>query len=76
MKSNSGKSRSGNEVSIIVCAALGIIACCVSSMLSRHKQRITHTQQLEEAVQNWEGEGGAVVLEDDELETQSTYAPG
>jgi hypothetical protein len=67
------KSRSSNEVTITVCAALGIIACCMSSMLSCHKRRITHHQQLEEAVQNWEGEGGAVVVrdaEDEELETK------
>jgi hypothetical protein len=33
-------------------------------MFSRQKQRITQSQQLEEAVQNWEGEGGAVVARD------------
>src|SRR4051812_34992644 len=69
------KTRSGNEVCVTVCAALGIIACCISSMVSRQKQRITQTQQLEEAVQNWEGEGGAVVArdtEDEELESQRT----
>ena len=73
MKSRSGKSRSSNEVCVTVCAALGIIACCIGSMLSRHKQRVVQHEQLEEAVQNWEGEGGAVVAretEDEELETR------
>ena len=69
------KSRSCNEVSVAVCAALGIIACCIGSIVSRHKRRTVHSRQLEEAVQNWEGEGGAVVardIEDEELEPQHT----
>lgn len=67
------KSRSGNEVFATVCAALTIIGCCLSSIAFSHKRRTVQHQQLEEAVQNWEGEGGAVValdLEEDETESE------
>jgi len=47
-------------------AALTIIGCCLSSMTRSEKRRGTQLKQLEEAVQNWEGEGGAVVVKDDD----------
>ena len=63
------KSRCACGVGATVLAALTIIGCCLSSMNRSQKRRINQSKQLEEAVQNWEGEGGAVVLrEDDELE--------
>lgn len=54
------KSREGNQVCATVFAALTIIGCCLSSMLSCHKGRTVQRKQVEEAVQTWEGEGGAV----------------
>lgn len=66
MKSRSG-SRCGCGAGAAILAALTIIGCCLSSMNRSHKRRITQSKQLEEAVQNWEGEGGAVsILEDDD----------
>ena len=60
------KSRCGCGVGATVLAALTIIGCCLSSMTRSEKRRGTQLKQLEEAVQNWEGEGGAVVVKDDD----------
>jgi hypothetical protein len=63
------KSRCGCGVGATVLAALTIIGCCLGSMTRSEKRRTTQRKQIEEAVQNWEGEGGAVVVrDDDELE--------
>jgi hypothetical protein len=62
------KSRDDNFVCSTVFAALLIIGCSLSSMLSCYRRRCGHKQQLEEAVQTWEAEGGAVVAERDEDE--------
>ena len=68
------KSCPDNYVGATVFAALTIIGCSLSSMLSCHKQRSHHQRQLETAVQTWEDEGGAFVAErdkDDELAPHS-----
>jgi hypothetical protein len=63
------KSRCGCGVGATVLAALTIIGCCLGSMNRCEKRRVIQRKQLEDAVQNWEGEGGAVVVrDDDELE--------
>jgi hypothetical protein len=64
------KSRSACGVTATVFAALTIIGCCLSHIRLREKRRVIHQVQLEEAVENWEGEGGAVIAldEDDERE--------
>ena len=70
-----GKMKSrDNHVSATVFAAITIIGCCVSSMLSCHKSRTHQTKFLEDAVKTWEDEGGAVPVareEDDEELTVS-----
>ena len=58
------KSRSGN-VRATMLAAFAIVGCCVSAMRWAEKQRGTQRRQLEDAVQNWEAEGGAVALRED-----------
>jgi hypothetical protein len=60
------KSRDENHVRFTVFAALLIIGCSLASMLSCHRRRCGQKQQLDEAVQMWEAEGGAVVAERDE----------
>ena len=61
------KSRCACGVGVTVLAAVTIIGCCLSSMNRRQKRRINQSKQLEEAAQNWEGEGGAVnIVEDDD----------
>ena len=62
------KSRDDNHVCATVFAALTMIGCSLSAMLSRHRQRHGQKQQFEEAVQTWEAEGGAVVADSDEEE--------
>ena len=59
------KSRDGH-VGSMVFAALLIIGCSLSSMLCGSRRRAGQQQQLEEAVQTWEAEGGAVVAERDD----------
>ena len=65
------KSRAGNDVCATVFAALMIIGCSMYSMAIRRQRRVVQKKQLEEAVQSWEGEGGAVPVpaddDDDEL---------
>ena len=68
------KSRADNLLCPTVFAALLIIGCSLSSMLSCHRRRCGQQQQLEEAVQNWEAEGGAVVAERDEDDEPSLAA--
>ena len=62
------KSRSGNGVGATVFAALTIIGCCLSSIGCCQKQRTVQRRQLEDAVQNWEGEGGAILAREEEHE--------
>jgi len=50
----------------VVFAALTIIGCSVSALICCEKRRAYHRRTLDEAVQNWEGEGGAVVVEQEE----------
>jgi hypothetical protein len=57
------------HINATVFAAIAIIGCCLSSMLSCHKARSHQKRFLEEAVKTWEDEGGAVPVareEDDE----------
>lgn len=65
------KSRSGCGVTATVFAAFTIIGCCLSAIRVCEKRRVVSKKQLDEAVENWEGEGGAVVAaaDDDELES-------
>jgi len=69
------KSRDHNLVRSTIFAALLIIGCSLSSMLSCHRRRCGHKKQLEEAVQTWEAEGGAVVAEQDEDEEEPAAVP-
>ena len=51
----------------VVFVALTIIGCSVSALICSEKSRAYHRRTLDEAVQNWEGEGGAVVAEPEEV---------
>jgi hypothetical protein len=62
------KHSSGSGTCAAVFAALTIIGSCMSSILCCERQRVVHRKQLEDAVQNWEGEGGATVPFDDDDE--------
>ena len=64
MKSNN------KHVCATVFAALTIIGCCLSSMMSCHRGRLYQRKVLEDAVNNWEDEGGALptAREEDEEE--------
>ena len=62
------KSRSQSHVTAAVFAALTIIGCSVSSLRCCHKQRAHQKRVLEEAMQTWEAEGGAVIAKDDKDE--------
>ena len=62
------KSQNNNSVCLVVGAAITIIASSISSIMSCRRRRFTQTKQLAVAVENWEGEGGAVVREMDEDE--------
>jgi hypothetical protein len=63
------KSRSEYAVCATV-VALTVIGCCASSMAFSQKRRVTQHKQLEEAMQNWEGEGGALPTMDEDEEKQ------
>ena len=66
------KSRCACGVTATVFAAFTIIGCCLSAIRFSEKRRVITRKQLDEAVQNWEGEGGAVIAPaegDDDLES-------
>lgn len=60
MKSRDGHAR------LTVLAALLIIGCSFSSMRRCCRRRAGQRHQLDDAVQTWEAEGGAVIAEQDE----------
>ena len=67
------KARSANHACTIAFAALTIVGCCLGSIRWSEKQRVTRRRQLEDAVQTWEAEGGAVpASEADEDEVRMT----
>jgi hypothetical protein len=68
------KTRSSAGVCATVFAALTIIGCCLSTMARGEKRRTTCKKQLDEAVQNWEGEGGAIVAADEDEEREIARA--
>lgn len=68
------KSCSQNNITAAVFAALAIIGCSISSMRVCQKQRTHQKRQLEDAMQAWEAEGGAVVAKDDEEEEVAARA--
>jgi hypothetical protein len=58
----------GRNVRTTVFAALMIIGCSISSMAIRRQRIVVQNKQLDEAVQAWEGEGGAVPVEQEEAD--------
>jgi hypothetical protein len=68
------KAHSGSDVRATVLAALAIVGCCFAAVRWAEKQRGAQRRQLEDAVQSWEAEGGAVTLNEDE-EDQVLSAP-
>jgi hypothetical protein len=60
------KAHSGSHVHATVLAALAIVGWCLGAIRWAEKQRGSQRRQLEDAVQSWEAEGGAVSLNEDE----------
>jgi len=54
------------SVGAVMFAAVTIIGCCLSAMVCSERCRAYQQRTLKDAVQNWEGEGGAVVPEPEE----------
>jgi hypothetical protein len=58
--------RENCPVAAVLFAAAIIIGCSAHALICAEKRRLYQQRFLEEAVQNWEGEGGAVVPEPEE----------
>jgi hypothetical protein len=50
-----------------ILAAVIIIASCASWMLAKQSRRVQIRKSVEDAVDAWEAEGGAVMLDRDEI---------
>jgi len=57
------KTHFGSRYGAAIFAAMMIIGCCLGSMGRCEKRRGEQRQQLDDALENWEGEGGAVMVE-------------
>jgi hypothetical protein len=68
------RTRSSAGVCATVFAAVTIIGCCLSTMARHEKRRTTHKKQMDEAVEKWEGEGGAIVAAEKDEERQTARA--
>ena len=68
------RTRSSAGVYATVFAAATIIGCCLSTMMRGERRRTTHKKQMDDAVQNWEGEGGAVIAADEDEDPETARA--